>query len=73
MPNILALLTPAKQQVAVAQQAPSDQASQPGPARDALEVAQQVCPADLALLDRQVVVAGITVADRHEAGLIAQQ
>lgn len=73
MPNILALIAPAEQQVAVAQQAPSDQAGQSGPSRDALEVAQQMGPTDLALLQRQMVVAGIAVADRHEAGRIAQQ
>ncbi len=69
---VLLLVAPAKQQASVAQQTLAHTPGQCAALCDALKVAQQVRPADLALRQGQVVVARIPVAHRDEAGLLAQ-
>ena len=70
MAFVLGFVSPAKQQAPVCQQPLADATTQPR--ADALEVAQQVRPADLAPGKGQVVVARIPVTDRDKARVFAQ-
>ena len=69
----LVLIAPAKQGVATGLETLADHAGLTCTAGDAGEVAQQVRPAHLALLQADEVITRVTVAHDHALGLLAQQ